>query len=320
MLHVLNGTATSGTLERSSVRGSYIPYADVLHDGPVPAGLTDEAMRRVRARFVADCGWVPYDDALRIGTAWDAAIADYVNHDEVVLWFEHDLFDQLLLIRHLNWFSGRDPAPARLTLICIDSFPGIEPFHGLGQLSALQLESLLPTRRDVTPDQVSLAQRAWTAFTSADPRGIERLLGTDTTALPFLAGALRRHLEEFPAASNGLSRTERQILAVLDDAGPMTSEALFRAAQTLEERVYMGDASFCVRVKSLAAGSSPLVTIDSEVAITPLGRDVRRGVRDWIELRGIDRWLGGVHVTRENLWRWNAERKAVERGSRRAHR
>ena len=72
------------------------------------------------------------------------AFADY---DEVVLWFEHDLFDQLLLIRHLDWFSRRDLGRTKLSLICIGEFPGFEPFHGLGQLDADQLTSLLGTGR-----------------------------------------------------------------------------------------------------------------------------------------------------------------------------
>jgi len=28
-------------------------------------------------------------------------------------------------------------------------------------------------------------------------------------------------------------------------------------------------------------------------------------------LLGIDRWLGGTHVTTENLWRWDQDAKGV---------
>jgi hypothetical protein len=319
LLHVLNGTATSDTLEHSSVKGTYVAYADVLHDGPVPAGLGDEQMRAVRARFVADCGWDTYDGALNRGAAWDGALASFANFDEVVFWFEHDLFDQLLLIRHLDWFSRRDVGRTRLSLICIGVFPGVHPFHGLGQLSAHQLESLLDTRREVTSGQMALARRAWSAFTSSDPREIDRLIETDTTALSFLEGALRRHLQEFPASSNGLSRTERQILDVLDSEGPLSPELLFRATQRLEERVYMGDSSFWIRVSELAAAPSALVSLnglvtregrlpEGEAAITALGHDVLRGHADRLELKGIDRWLGGVHLRApDEVWRWNGK-------------
>ena len=68
------------------------------------------------------------------------------------------------------------------------------------------------TRAPVTDAQLALATRAWSAFRAPDPREIERLLETDTTPLPFLAPALRRHLEELPWTADGLSRTERRIL------------------------------------------------------------------------------------------------------------
>ena len=42
MLHVLNGDSTRFSLERSTVGGQFTVWADALHDGPVPAGLSDE--------------------------------------------------------------------------------------------------------------------------------------------------------------------------------------------------------------------------------------------------------------------------------------
>jgi hypothetical protein len=61
------------------------------------------------------------------------------------------------------------------------------------------------------------ARAAWTAFRSPDPRNLETV---KIAALPFLAAALRRHLEEFPWTTDGLSRTERQILQGNTDEEP----------------------------------------------------------------------------------------------------
>ena len=68
------------------------------------------------------------------------------------------------------------------------------------------------TRRPVDAAQFALAARAWSAYRSPDPRAIEALLKGDTSALPFLAAALARHLEEFPSDADGLSRSERRML------------------------------------------------------------------------------------------------------------
>jgi hypothetical protein len=84
--------------------------------------------------------------------------------------------------------------------------------------------------------QYCTARAAWNAFTSPDPTDIERFIATDTSALPFIAAALRRHLEQFPSADNGLSRTERQALSVLRDQGSLSGPRLFVAVRDLEEQ------------------------------------------------------------------------------------
>ena len=118
-------------------------------------------------------------------------------------------------------------------LICIGEMPGIVPFHGLGQLSPPQMASLLDRRQRVNEGQKLLGRDAWRAFCAPDPTGLEALLRRDLSPLPFLAGALRRHLEEFPSTFNGLSRNERQILRVLVE-GASTFEEVFRGTQKLE--------------------------------------------------------------------------------------
>jgi hypothetical protein len=237
--------------------------------------------------------------------------------------FEHDLFDQLLLIRHLAWFQRQSLGSTRLALICVGTYPGIEPFMGLGQLNPDQFASLFETRAAITPEQMELGQRAWEAFTSPDPHRLVQLLATDTSSLPFLAHALRRHLQEFPATGTGLPRTEREILEILVN-GPQSPATLFRAEQRRESCFFIGDSSFRWRLDVLAALPRPLITIqlDSKdnrilppgvVMISDTGRDVLAGRTDWLEVRDLDRWLGGVHVRRGSMWRWNADGGHIEK-------
>ena len=316
MLHVTNGDSAAGTIRLSGVTGEVSIVADVLHEGPAPAGLPPERWRKVRARYLAESGYDDYDSCLASLTRWDHTLEDYRSYDEVVLWFEHDLFDQLLLIRTLDGFAGRNLGGTELSLICIGEFPGILPFHGLGQLTPQQMATLLPKRQRVYEGQKLLARDAWRAFCSPDPTGLEAILGRDTSPLPFLAGALRRHLEEFPAVPDGLSRSERQILRALHQ-GAVTFEEVFRATQAMEERVYMGDSSFDRILRELAASPRPLLRLEGgaggahralRISLTPTGREVLNGRDDWVRIRGIDRWLGGVHLQGvEASWRWDPE-------------
>jgi hypothetical protein len=325
LLHVTNGDSAADLLRLAGVPGQVTLTADLLHEGPAPAGLAPERWRKVRARYLAASDYEGYDECLARLTEWDRALEEYRSYEEVVLWFEHDLFDQLHLIRLLDGFGRRDLGWTRLSLICIGEYPGIARFRGLGQLEPPAFASLLDLRQHVTENQMRLARHAWRVFCSPEPIGLEVLLRRDTSALPFLAGALLRHLEEFPSVRNGLSRTEHQALLAIAMAGvaecPAAFEEVFRAAQDMEERPFMGDLPFLRRLRELACRPRPLVRIDPgandsiralKVAITPAGLDVLEGREDWVHIRGIDRWLGGVHLLGpEAQWRWDPWRQRL---------
>jgi hypothetical protein len=330
VLHVTNGDAAAEPLRRAGLAGEVLPWRDVLHEGPVPAGLAPAELNRVRARFLAERGWAELDDALRGLDARDRALADAAaGGGEIVLWFEHDLYDQLQLLQVLGLLADAEAARGRVSLVCIGAFPGVEPFHGLGQLSPEQLAALHPGRAPVADAQRALARDAWAAFRAPDPAEIERVLAGDTGALPFLRGALLRHLEQFPAVGDGLSRTERQVLEAVA-AGAAGPRELFLADQAREERVFMGDATLWGHVAGLAAGPEPLLRVagggpfrlpgadgdgagfrDQRLELTERGRAVLRGEADRLAPEGTDRWLGGVHLRGGAGWRWDREARRL---------
>jgi hypothetical protein len=259
------------------------------------------------------------DDTTTELTRWRAAIAAGDPFDELVLWYEHDLFDQLNLIHLLSWLAALPGGAPRTTLISINAFAGHDHFKGLGELTPPELASLFGTRQPVGASQFALAHSSWQAFRSSDPRSIEQVLNGDTSALPFLAAALRRHLEEFPWTGDGLSRTERRLLELLAP-GPAGLGAIFRRMHDLETAFYIADLSFFEVAMGLAAQPPGLIAVDpatdrtlSGVAsLTAQGQAVRGGGVDRVRRWGIDRWLGGVHLAGAGeMWRWDAEAKRV---------
>jgi hypothetical protein len=331
MLHITNGDSVGGTLRHTGLPGAIVTWKDILHEGPTPAGLSLGQMSRLRAQFLADCALGPYEEVLADFLSRDTMLAQFAAHKEVILWFEHDLYDQLQLIQLLDWFSHQDRTTSTISLICVDAFPDIAHFLGLGQLNASQLRSLYETRRPLTEETFMLGREAWQAYCSPDPKALEAFLRKDTAALPFLKAALRRHLEQFPALHGGLSRTERQILEVVA-SGIHTPLEIFRATQEQEESPFLGDTPFWLYLSGLCTGRKPFLkradggtfsvpTAGSHdpafgeqvLAPTEEGQDALVGQADWIKSRsGIDRWLGGVHLQgQEAAWRWDTKRATL---------
>jgi hypothetical protein len=307
MLHITNGASVVGTLQQSSLPGDPLSWSDVLHDGPVPQTATLEELSDVRAAALAGFGWGEAAGIRAEFAARDAALRAFRNHEEVVLWFEHDLFDQLQLLQLLDWFSREDAGATRLTLVQVSSFPGVEPFYGLGQLHADQLAQLFPARVPVTDEQKSLAAQAWKAFRAAEPTGLNPWMTQSHAGLPFLANALRRLGEEFPWTSDGLSRTERQLLRAAAD-GAHTKQELYHRSSS-EEEVPWGDASVFLRIDGLTTGAAPALAKNGgrDLRLTEEGSKLLAGQADWIRLHGgMDSWIGGTHLNgAAPKWRWN---------------
>jgi hypothetical protein len=245
----------------------------------VHAHLSLRQLSRVRVDFIASAGWGRRDEVARQFAERDAALEAAPGHEEVVLWFEHDLYDQLQLIQLLDWFGAhRHP---RLSLVCEAEY--------LGSMAPERAASLFELRKQVSPDMLAEGRAAWRAFASPSPESISLAARSE---LPFLAPALRRHLEEFPWAADGLSRLERQVLQALA-SGPLDFRTLYRRAHhEQEDPIWLGDTVFAWHLARLAKDGL-LEQRQGEWALSLSGRHAAEGRADAWSAGRQPRWLGG---------------------------
>ena len=238
-----------------------------------------------------------------------------------MLWFEHDLYDQLQLLDVLALAHTEEAAPE---LIVIGSFPGKPSFAGLGELTAGELETLWPSRRPAEPAALEAAASAWAAFQAPEPTALAEWATRETTQLPFLGARAAAAARGTARAGDGLSGTERRALAGDRRRRPHTSGRLRRRATTRgralpRRRLVLpepsrhsgrdttrlletddGDAA------SAASPAQRRPALRTPPAATDGNRRTHaRGEADRVELLGIDRWIGGTHVTPDNTWRWD---------------
>jgi hypothetical protein len=329
MLHVTNGSIAVSRLHDVGLPGRIVPWDDVLHEGPVRSALTEVELRHERAEFLGR-EWDDVESIERSLRARDEELAGAGrDDDEVVLWFEHDLYDQLHVLQVLSQLRQLGAARrAVVSAILADDY--------LTAQSDQQLSAWFPERRPVSAEQWDAAADAWAAFRSPDPTALVRF--EHRGAWPALRAALRRHLQQFPAVRDGLSRTERQTLHALAD-GPLSLRKAFLAANNdVEDANFMGDLGWWYHIRSLLAAPQPLVAVAGaapadfhapdwwrdddgapRLTLTETGARVLAGEADRIALNGINRWLGGVHLmalpgedrAAGGLWRWDEARGIV---------
>jgi hypothetical protein len=311
-LHLSNGDATD--VPGTGLARRVIYWRDTLHEGPVPEAAPAE-LRRIRAGYLAGSQGAGRAEIMRQFTERDQALE--ANRDgEYVLWFEADLYDQLQITEILARLADLGVPAERITLICIGEHAGIAHFGGLGELTAGQLRELPHTSAcaRLTPAALELATRAWAAFRAPTPGGLGAIAAARPGELRFLGEAFDRLSREYPATRDGLSLTERRVLAAVADGTPDAGTAFVRAAAR-ETRPYMGDTTCFGRMDQMAAGPHPLLCLDppgypadrtTRVRLTGTGARVLAGQADQVALNGTDRWIGGVHLQGHHMpWRWD---------------
>jgi Domain of unknown function (DUF1835) len=321
-LNITNGDSAVATLSDAGIEGKIIAWRDVLHEGPVDSSLPLEELSKQRAKFIAGNNWDEFSHVSGDFIERDRMIRHLDYFDEVVLWFEDDLYDQLQLIQLLDFLSDGAADSKKVSLIVVD---GYIPPLGVDELRRLDAE-----RPGVTSEQLALAKRAWSAFGSSDPTRIEKLLQESTSALPYLARALTRHLEEFPSTVNGLSRSEYEALTAIEE-GHLTPVAAFLEVAKKQESIFLGDLVFYSYLERLSGRENPLLTwrdgspvvaptaaesrdfVNGELTLTPLGRDVLAGRKDWQDVNTQTRWLGGVEIKPHSPWRWDPNNRRLVR-------
>ena len=320
LLVVTNGDSAAAKLALALPGVDVLPWRDMLHDGPVLAGLALPELSALRAGWLAD--HLDLDPAAT-GAAFrerDARLAAVPAGAEVAVCVEHDLYDQLQLLQVLAELAPR-AGEIRLTLAQAD-------VH-LGPQEPTALADLVQGRRPIEAETVAAARKVWDAFRAPTPEGLAREADKSFPGLPWLAPALRRLLEELPDSS-GLTRTERATLDVLS-AGPASPGQLFVAVDEREQASFLGDWPFFRRLEELAAPPDPLIEglpgrfdtaaepvlrqawIASRLSLTDAGRAMLAGERDRLADRPPDRWLGGTHLRPGNLWRWDRAGQRLSR-------
>jgi len=288
-LIVTSGDSAAEGLRQGGVQ-NVIGWKDSPAVGPSPH-LHAPAYKALRARYRGVNDLSAFQD-----------LDDLPPADHVVLLVDACPYDTGILVRLVDHLHSR---VERLQLRVVDSHPSVPRFHGLGQLAAGDIAALVPTAHDVTADEVALCRRTWRALCDDTPVQLAQLLHDDTHALPHLASALRRILEELPWTRDGLTRLEREALAAIA-SGAVTAPQLVTAVANAEEPhhgLWCGDEHLLDVASCLCTREPPLLLGPVPFALTADGRDVLAG--RVIAGRSVEWWVGGTRVSPGPTWRWD---------------
>jgi len=262
VLHITSGDIPGGSLAKAGLSGEVFVWHDILYDGPRNPGWPDDETLSARAQFLEQTTGGGLDRAYVFETLRNQyrKLVGANDYERIVLWFDACLFDQSMLAHVLTCL--RFQAVSDADLLCVDQFPGIEPFHGLGQMQPAQLASVYGDRRPVTDAQFRFADLVDRAFAAQDMELFTELSQLHDAPLPWIPAAVARWLQEQPDPATGLGQLERLALDAIH-SGCTTPDEIFKAVAAAETPPqFWGDTTLWAKINGLAERVPRLVQIE----------------------------------------------------------
>jgi len=293
-LHILNGDSSLYCLKKSGINGDTAVWREVLSDGLVLDSFGTDQFWQSRAAFMTAFTKTSSSDYQEKVIDEFKKIQNFKAYQEVVLWFEYDLFCQINLMALLHWFQQQDKADVKVSLICVGWVDGYEKLMGLGELPFEIYPELFEQRRILGRNDFNFASDAFQAFCSKDPRDIENFTLLPSNEFPYLAKAFQAHLMRFPSSKSGLSLIEQKIIKLIE-SGENTEIAIIGALLKWQEYYGFGDLQYINYLERL----SPMMDINQTIILKENYRSAQ-----------IDRnyFLGGALVSE---WEWNEDHQEI---------
>ncbi len=230
----------------------------------------------------------------------------FIDAEAITLWLGTGLSEQLVLAWMPQFLRAIGAPGANLNVV---QFERNRSGEEITEARYLNLEGIqaAPAARAIGEAELAYLDVVWRGVTSPDPGPLMRLLHDRSAPLPRLREALHGLLWRYPDFRSGLSRQDASLLANTRDYGPAASGVIVRSIIALEKLGDRdGDVLLLWRLRRLAnpALRHPAVTISggqgliagAEVHLTDAGERIARCELNFVELNGIDEWVGGVHL------------------------
>ncbi|MDB5014151.1 MAG: hypothetical protein JWQ25_2353 [Daejeonella sp.] len=250
LLHILNGDATFFKFQKTGLPGDVIVWREVLSEGPVDKIDTYHDFFYNRSKWIKSTYNSEPSEYHRKVIYEFNRIKNCTQYDEVILWFEFDLFCQINLIFLLDYLNKRNLDNTVISLVCPDSHPNYLDFRGIGQLKPEELAELILDKVTLTQSDLALASKAWLAYAKGEKEEIEELLNFPFGQLEKLRPALQAHLHRFPDEETGLNSIENLLISITNSGITSRSEIYNEFWKTTA--IYgMGDAQIDTCLKEL---------------------------------------------------------------------
>ena len=290
LLHITNGDSFTSRLQSLPVKGDIITWREMLCEGKTLCAVGSEAFWKTRFEF--------FNKNYKVSKSWfvEKTLKEYrslCNHkqqDQIVLWFEYDLFCQINMLAVLSWLKTHR-RHAEISLVCSGKEDDTDRLYALNHLSDEQLLKLYENRTVLTQDDIEYADYVWQLYCSDNPIRLENLTDFENYQFDYLSDAVRAHLQRFPSIKSGLNAVESNILNIAINEKPKSKREFMGKILGDQNPYGYGDSQYERLLNSLR----PLFSSFNPVRVSKLGKEVLNNQTNYYAyLRDNEVYLGGA--------------------------
>ena len=291
ILHITNGDSTTKRLQELGLDGTIITWREMLCEGKTEVNVGNESFWKTRFEFLKSNFQITKRQFI------DKTLKEYRNlcneqkQDEIVLWFDSDLFCQINMIAVVSWLK-RYRKDRAISLVDSDALNHRSNHIGFSWLSNQQLIQNFKQRIHLTNDDIAFADYNWQLYCSDNPIKIELAYNYQTnTAFKHLNTAMLAHLKRFPSIENGLNAVENSVLNAVSKQNYSSKNALIKDL-LLEQGVYgFGDLQYDKYLNDLKDYFTSL----KPVSLNDTGKKVQQNLlHTYANMRNDFTFLGGT--------------------------
>ncbi|MBQ0768698.1 MAG: DUF1835 domain-containing protein [Bizionia sp.] len=211
-LHITNGESLTKYLNELDFKGDILSWNEMLCEGPTVKNITSSAFLELRKSFFKNTYGFDYKE--EEFTSEIRRLDSINNFERVILWFEYDLFCHINLIAVISLLLQKQ-ATLPFYLVCSGRIDGEKGLKGLSQLSPKQLKEHYDNKIELTVDDISLADKAWTIYCGNNHNLLSPLIVRPSNFI-YLSNCLKAHLRRFADTRSGLNTLEYNILKLIN--------------------------------------------------------------------------------------------------------
>lgn len=288
-LHITNGDNFTSRLKKQKFKGEIITWREMLCEGKTETSVGSETFWKTRFDFL--------HKNYNVSKSWfvEKTLKEYrslCNHkqqDEIILWFEYDLFCQINMLAVISWLKTHR-RHVQISLVCSGYEDDSDKLYALNEVSDERIDELFASRVHLSQNDIEYADYVWQLYCSDNPIRLENLADFDLYQFSYLGEAIKTHLRRFPTIRNGLNEIENRVLEVASKSKAGSKKALMGSLLVNQGWYGFGDSQYERILKNLR----PLFHSFNPVRLSKKGKEILENKDNYYaSLRDNEAYLGG---------------------------